>query len=1154
VHRSIIVVAILFTLLFPLAGSFRAQDAVGRIAGSVYDQQGSVIPGVKITVTNTSTQATRSTDSDQEGYFQILALPIGNYRLSAHHGGFQDFNSTVYKLLINQTLKIDFKMVLSNVTSTVEVQEKASNVETVDATLGQSVTSRALINMPLNGRDVLDLALLQPGVTESNDDNTAPGNFSIAGGRTDSVTYLLDGGQNNDLLDNSQLLNPNPDAIAEFRLLTSNYTAEFGRNGGGIISVVTKSGTNSFHGSAFEFLRNGDFNANTFFNKVVQPALPRDNLKRNQFGATLGGPILKDRLFFFVAYQGQRQVQGETFLDNPTFTPVQLKGDFSNGGTPGNCPNADAGVAAFLAANPFFQPDPVSAACGIIAPGSINSVAQAYIKNNLIPTDPSGLLSYQTPTRDDRDEITAKFDWNATEKDKVNFTYGVNRNPLFRPGGFATVPGYSDTVDSWYYFFNSGYTRIFSPTLINEFHFVTHRSTYLDHVPAAKLAFPSALGIGITPDAPSGPTNLFFQDSGLSVGFDENGPTNYVENTFSWTDTLSWTRGKHNLKFGGGFTPYQENLVFDFQINGEFDFSGSSGIGSGNEFADFLLGIPTSYFQGASAPSNIRTKNTFVFAQDEWHALKNLVFTLGLRYEYNTPKSDTKGRTFSIIPGEQSQRFISAPVGLVYPGDPHTPRGTNFSDKNDFAPRFGFAWDPNNDGKTSLRGGFGVFYDILKGEDNLQYNGQPPFVGSASLFFSTPTAGSGPINYLNDPFGAAGVPNSFPSKPPASDISFAPFLPINGTGSIYVTDPNLRTPYIYQYNLSLQRELVSNIVFEANYVGSSSHKLTSLQDVDPMVLGTTDRVLNLTPGNSTCAVGNASACSFAAIPEFKNVSHANYNSLEVSLTRQVRDSRLGTAYFTFAYTFAHNIDNVSGFRQRNSTVPAYLSNYFYSSGDSDVRHRIVFSGGWDIPFDRLWNAGPKRLTQGWSLYPIVSWRTGFPFDVPARLANRTDPTYSGTSGAGDPFLTNAQLIAPVQYFDPGKSTTITENIGGVPTPVTGNFYFDPNSFSNALFNAGPPTFDPVNNPAQRTYGLVRNFLRGPHQTNLDMALAKTTAITERINLEFRVEAFNLLNHPEFAIPDVNIDHYGGTFGQVISTGTFRGPAPRILQLALRVAF
>jgi hypothetical protein len=704
--------------------------------------------------------------------------------------------------------------------------------------------------------------------------------------------------------------------------------------------------------------------------------------------------------------------------------------------------------------------------------------------------------------------------------------------------------------------------------VLNEFHFVTHRSNYKDHLPARKLPTGPQLGIGITPDVATGPTNLFFQDSGLSVGFDENGPTTYIENTFAWTDTVSWTRGKHNWKFGGGFSPYQENLRFDYIINGEFDFSGSSGIASGNEFADFLLGVPLQYFQEASAPSNIRSKSTYVFAQDEWHARKNLVLTLGLRYEYNTPKADTQGRTFSVIPGEQSKRFVNAPVGLVYPGDANAPRATNFPDKNDFAPRFGFAWDPRGDGKTSLRGGIGVFYDILKGEDNVQYNGQPPFVGSASPFFPTPPSNiQSELNYLSQPFVAQICPNPpctnpFPSKPPASNVDFSPFLPINGTGSIYVTDPHLRTPYIYQYNLSLQRDLGADTVLEASYVGNSSHKLTSVVDINPTILGTTNRGLNLASGNSSCAVGDPASCTFGGMPEFRNVSHGGYNSLESSLTRQVKNSPIGTAYFTFAYTYAHNLDNASGFRQRNSAVPAYLPQQFYASGDSDVRHRISFSGGWDLPFDRAWGTWPKRLTKGWSLYPIVTWRTGFPFDVPGRLPNRFDPTDPGSSGAGDPFLSNAQLVAPIRYLDPRKKTTINVinyfDCSSPPTPVTANFYIDPNSLTNAEYyntdgsNPCFPTFDPVNNPSQRTYGLSRNYLRGPHQTNFDLAVAKATPLTERINLEFRVESFNILNHPEFAIPDANVDHF--TFGQVLSTGTFRGSTPRIIQLAARLTF
>lgn len=1142
---ALVGLALLLTPIFAAA-----QEANGRVIGTVYDQQGAVIPGVQITVTNTATAVSRTTTTDRDGHFQVLELPIGTYQVAARQPGFQSVVSEAQKLLIGQSLRVDMKMQVGATTQTLNVEAIGAPVETVNATLGQSVSSRALVNLPLNGRDVMDLALLQPGVTESNDDNAGAGNFSIAGGRTDSITYLLDGGINNDLLDNSQLLNPNPDSVAEFRLLTSNYSAEYGRNGGGIISVVTKSGTNRFHGSAFEFLRNTSFNANNYFNIVS--GLPRDDLKRNQFGGTIGGPILKDRLFFFAAYQGQRQILNQPVFNNTVFTPDQLGGDFSNGGDP------DPGVVAFLQANPYFQPDPALAAQGIIDPNSFDTVAKNYIAANLVPTAPTGLLSYQDRTVDDRDELTTKFDFTPNTKDRFSGTWGMNRNPQLNPG---SIQGYSDRVQSWYYFLNLGYTRIVTPAVLNEFHFVTHRSNYKSHVPDRKLPFPSELGIAVTPDEATGPTNLYFNDSGLLTGFSENGPTRYVENTFSWTDTLTWTHGSHNWKLGAGFSPYQQNLKYDFYINGEFDYAGDSSFASGNEFADFLLGMPYGYFQQAAAPSNIRSKSTYVFGQDEWHVRKNLVLTLGLRYEYNTPKSDTQGRLFFVIPGEQSKRFTNAPVGLVYPGDAGAPWGTNFPDKNDFAPRFGFAWDPRGDGKMSVRGGIGVFYDILKGEDNLQYNGQPPFVGSANLFFDAPaqpiTSG---LNLMSDPFGAAGVPNSFPSQPPPSNIDFSQFLPINGTYSVYVTDPHLRTPYIYQYNLSVQRELPSSMVAEMSYVGSSGHKLTSAVDVNPTILGTTDRVLNLAPGNDEN--------SFGPMPELRNVSRAHYNSLEASLTRQPKNSRFGTNYFTLAYTYAHNLDNASGFEQRNYIVPAYEPQHFYGSGDSDIRHRISFSGGWDLPFDRAWR--PNRLTKGWSLYPIVTWRTGFPFDIGARAPGRFDPTNPGPSGAGDPQLINAEQVGPIRYFDPRQKTTINvidyfSSIGSstcdpVITPVTGNFYFDPNSFTNALYyntdgsNPCFPTFDPVNNPSQRTYGIPRNLLRGPHQTNFDLALAKTTALKENMSLEFRVECFNIFNHPEFANPSTNVDLTFSTFGQITSTGSFRSSAPRIIQLAARFSF
>jgi hypothetical protein len=1156
-------------LLWGWSGRGWAQDATGKVVGTVYDPQGAVIAGAHVTVTNTATAISNKTVTDKDGYFQVLSLPIGEYRVTSENAGFKKTITQAKKLLINETLRFEIKMPLGESNQTVTVEATVAGVETENPTLGQSITSRTLVDMPLDGRNMLDLALLQPGVVEGDPDSTGAGTFSIAGGRLDSVTFLLDGGLNNNLLDNSVVYNPNPDTIQEFRILTSDYTAEYGRNGGGIISIVTKSGTNAFHGSAFDFVRNDALNANTFFNNAF--GVPRDNLKRNQYGGTFGGPITvphvvngKDRFFFFVGYQGQRLGDTQTQHQITTFTPQELMGNFSmaNAGSP------DPNVVAFLTQNPYFATPNGNAAQGIIDPTKINSVAQAYIKAGLIPTDPSGLVNSQANQRDDRNEFTAKLDFAASEKDKVSATVGNSWITTLDPFIFANVSGFPDTSHNRTYFTNASYNHVFSPSLLNELRFTFQRNDLKQRIPAASLPTPQQLGIGITPDLSTGPTNILF-DTGLALGFSENGPTRLVDNTYVYSDTLSWVKGRHTWKFGGGFSAYQDNATFAFIVDGEFDLSGVGGIGSGNSFADFLLGIPNSFFESPNAPSTIRSKATYGFAQDEWRVRKNLTLTLGIRYEYSTPKLDTQGRSFSIIPGMQSQVFTNAPVGLLFPGDPGAPRGVNFPDKNDWAPRFGFAWDPWSNGKMSIRGGFGIFYDILKGEDNLQFNGQPPFFGGAGLFFCSPNLGppgctspptpiTAPVPYFTDPYGSAGIPNSFPSKPPARNVDFAAagFLPFNSSGVVYFVDPHLRTPYTYQYDLSVQRELVKSLVLEASYVGSSSHKLTSLVDINPFELGTTTRVLNdparypqTNMGINNFCAGATSDCPFATAPEFSNVTFANYNSLQASLQKTLSDTRFfGTTYFTLAYTWAHNIDNTSGFQQRNFQVPFYNIGQFRASADTDIRNNIVFSGGWDLPFERAWGSGPGWLTKGWSLYPIVTWRTGFTIDIPAHLSYRFDPTQPGPSAAGDPTLVNANLVGPVTYFDPHQNQTFIITACGVSTPVTGNFYFNPTSFSTDEFECDP-SFDPVNNPSQRTYGtLPRNALRGPSRTNFDFAVAKSTPlIKEKLTAEFRVEFFNILNHAEFVNPDTNIT--SGTFGQV--TDTYN---PRIIQLALRLKF
>jgi hypothetical protein len=1163
-------------------GYAAAQSASASILGRVTDAQGAAVPQTRITVTNIATQVTNKTETDSEGNYRVLLLPIGTYTVTAEHAGFAKLVTEPRTLEINQQERMDLQLRVGARSETVEVTGVGSNVETVNPTLGQSVTARPIVNLPLNGRNVLTLALLQPGVTDDNPDDTSTSQgFNIAGGRTDSVTYLLDGGLNNELLGNGVVYNPNPDSVAEFRILTSNYTAEYGRNGAGVISVVTKSGTNGFHGSAFEFLRNTDFDANAYFN--IQQGLSRNNLKRNQFGGTFGGPIVKDKLFFFASYQGQRQTQTYVQTEQTTFTPAELQGNFSAADAGGPDPN----VAAFLQANPYFQSNSSLAAQAIIDPTKIDPAAQAYIATGLIPTSPTGTFFPAAGGIDNTNELTGKIDFNVSAKDKLSFTVGGVRNPITNPFGRAgyssTVVGFPSTTQINNYFLNIAYTRAFTSNQLNELRVTGQRHRSLSDDPVKNM--PAISAFGIASDLSNGPPLMSF-DNGLYFGQDQSGPATEIGNTYAVADTFTWVKGHNTWKFGAGISAYQQNTVYAFFTDSNFYFAGyaAGGYGTGNSFADFLVGAPNNLFEGPNAVSNIRSKATYAFAQDEWRATPHLTLTLGIRYEYSTPKTDTEGRTFSIVPGDQSTRFPYSPLGLVFPGDAGAPSGANFPDKTNFAPRIGFAWSPWNNNKTSIRGGIGIFYDVLKGEDNLQFNGAPPFYSEPFVTFPcfTTTAGnsansgcvsgsptlsaftSTPSPLYSSPWtnSTTPFPNPFPSQPPNPQVAFntttgGEFLPFGG-GGIYFVAPHLHTPYAYQYNLSVQHEVARNLTAEANYVGSSSKGLTSLEDINPFDLSTINgpnpsRILNENQSaaiTAFCSPANGfpgpSACPYFSALEFGNISFANFNSLEASLTKQNGENRiLGNTYFTLAYTYGHSIDNASGFRNRDSQVPYYDISVFRASSDFDVTHRITFSGGWDLPFDKAWESGPKRLVKGWSLYPIFSWRTGFPLSISSGLpTNYSDP---GPSGAGDGYLANAVFVPGfnnISLLNPKNHTNSCTNPNTSDTE-TGNLFFN------------CAAFQPIADVPGTGYGLPRDFFRGPGRTNLDLALAKTTAFTERVNLELRLEAFNVLNHAEFANPDTNL--FDATFGQITSTtlglnAVTALQTQRILQLGARLSF
>ncbi|HEY4782331.1 MAG TPA: carboxypeptidase regulatory-like domain-containing protein, partial [Chthoniobacterales bacterium] len=894
------------------------------------------------------TNVVRTVTSSKDGDFLFTLVPIGTYEVQAEQEGFSKYVRKGITLEINQNARLDIALQVGASTQVVEVTGDVTQVDTVSATLGNVENSRRIVDLPLVERDAFQLGLLQAGVFPP-DENDGSGNpFSVSGQRSESLSFLVNGADNNDFLGNTAVVDPNPDALGEFKILTNNYEAEYGRTAGGIVNQVIKSGTNSFHGDVFEFFRNDALNARNYFLPAVTP------FKRNTYGGTLGGPIVKDRTFFFVSYQGVRRHEGLVAPQMQVLSQAERSGDFSE----------------LLPATQLVDPTSGNPYPNNQVP--VNSVIANYIAKYLpLPNVPGTNNFVSSPIEKDREEQgIVRVDHHLSDKDTVYASYiidDLSQNFPFEilngaaTGGNVPVGSGFNTLTRAQ-FGSISWLHNFSPSVINEFVFAGNRSATLQAVPHDTTP-PSALGFtNVNPDDRAGTAPPIMLTSTFNLGPNPQGPTKLHGATFHWQDNVTLTRGRHNIKFGADIRRVRNNFDFDFDNNGVFDFGNNQNY-TGNYLADFVGGFFDSYSQFSRAVYGIRTTDWHFFGQDSWKVLPRLTLDLGMRYEYDSPLQDPHNEILGFFPGKQSTRFPGAPQGILYPGDPGTPnRGLTYPDRNNFAPRFGFAWDMLGKAKLVMRGGFGIFYDLEDGALNLQFGGEAPFGRVTQIFPSdyTPSSVTPGVNTIADPFTAFGQTNPYPTGGVVGSTFGVPAIQF-----AYVVDPHFRTPYSENVNYGLQYQITQDTMIEADYVGSFSRKAIATTDLNAPVQSVMQAQLNnggkVNPDCARPLAGcsnptDPNSSPTGALQVFSDVSSGTSSSNQFQFTVDKRFSH--DFNIRGAYTYAHTIDDQSGFRY-NSSVYTDPFNHRFDRGSAnfDIRHRLVISGIWKLPFDHALRNG-----------------------------------------------------------------------------------------------------------------------------------------------------------------------------------------------------
>lgn len=1300
--------------------SLSAQGASGRILGRVSDPTGAVLSGAKVTLTNEATNVSRNGLTNDSGDFSFVDVVPGTYTLQYELTGFKKNVQKSVIVDVNQVVTLNSTLQIGGSQETVEVTSEAPQVDTTSTQLGAVINDRAVNELPLNTRDTYQFLQLQPGVQAQlgssgslffgSDD---AGSVSVNGGRTRSNNFSVNGGDANDQFVNTPTIQPTPDAVEEFRVITNTFDAEYGRNSGSVVNVITKSGTNQFHGNVYEYFRNTVLDAKGY----RDPFTPQ--LNQNQFGATFGGPIKKDRTFFFLSFEARRIRAGEpgnlvnvpTSAQRPSAANPAGGGDFSGVGSFNTILNANtaSGVASpFGITNPFvaqvldgrpncdsdlglgangianLTPDMVSGTPTIdwqTAPGVSTPGAQSVFPNGQIPTDcmdpvAANLLQQFVPAAnvggnqyeavpvgtDNANQVTFRFDHRINDHQNLSAYYyfndGTQLSPYnnFEESG-ANVPGFGNYDKLRFQQWNFTHTWTVSNSLVNEAHFTYMREGELGFLKSQTTnavtssctaavnfcftglsdssAITSQLGtdpsLGITPGLPSTLTGVPYVNiqGGAEFGNNWEGTLPQVGNSFQWSDGLTWVKGNHTFKFGVDARRARFDQYYYFDINGQLQISntGPNSIlpGDGDNYAAYLLGLVDYYIQGSGQREDIRSTAIYPFVQDSWKIKPNFTLNYGLRWEFNPPMADIAQHVEAFRPGENSTVYPcginqqgqgasysywqslgvanptcantgTEPTGLVVPGDPGVPAGLTSTYYKAFAPRIGLAYSPDfksgplaklfgGNGKTSIRAGFGLFYNPIEELVAAQFGAEPPFGGSTAVyneFFNTPFVAQ--AGYANpNPFGGIITP----TKGQSTDLSL--FRPILLYGDF---QPHLRTQYTSQYNLTIQRELSNSMMLQIGYVGSQGHRLLASHDVNPsnpqscldiasiaaanannvssyglpatcsptyedsqwsvtvpqgFVFhlpngstltgapgGSPVQLVGLRPYSSPNCVTNGpnvgTSCPVDGIPVFTDVfaedtiASSVYNALEMMLQKRFSHG----LQFQAAYTYSKSIDDGSTFEETldpfNYRASRALSIY-------NSKQRFVVSYDWEIP-TRKYSGFAGKVLNDWEVSGITQFQSGFPI----RLDTADDTElidsffFLGTEAPS--------LVAPFKKLNPRN--TLTDSALGISSP---GYWFYPGDFATAATN---PLGAPVPPLGQFNNGTQRTICCGPGLEDWDFSVHKKISFGESKYVQFRAEIFNVFNRTNYSNPDGHFSDGPTEFGKITSAGD-----PRLFQFALK---